>query len=75
MCEECLNIGLLEFWSLQNAVKFELNQYLSKQFSTKKFNIGLDSNLHELESNNKHYRQQLTDYASNDCLAMQRLIV
>ncbi|CAF1575156.1 unnamed protein product [Rotaria magnacalcarata] len=75
MCEECLNIGLLEFWSLQNAVKFELNQYLSKQFSTEKFNIGLDSNLHELESNNKHYRQQLTDYASNDCLAMQRLIV
>ena len=37
-CENCLGIRLS--WSLQNAVKFELNEYLSKQFTNEAFHIG-----------------------------------
>ncbi|CAF3398651.1 unnamed protein product [Rotaria sp. Silwood2] len=72
-CETCLGIGLP--WSLQNSVKFELKEYLSKQFTNEDFHIGLDPNLYQLNSNEKRYRQQLSTYASYDCLSMQRIII
>jgi hypothetical protein len=74
-CENCLGIGSSNLWSLQNAVRFELNEYLSKQFSQEDFHIGLDPELYQLNLDEKRYRQQLTTYASNDCSSMQRLII
>ena len=73
ICENCVGVGSL--WPLQNAVKFELNEYLSKQFTHEAFYIGLDPTLSQLNPNEKRYRQQLSNHASYDCLSMQRIIL
>ena len=65
-CENCLGIGSFDFWSLRNVVKFELHEYLSKQFTNEAFHIGLDPNLYQLSPTEKSYRQQLSTYASNN---------
>ncbi|CAF2957428.1 unnamed protein product [Rotaria sp. Silwood2] len=68
LCEACIGIGPSEIWSLQNSVAFELNEYLPKKLTNQGFNMGLDPNLRHMDSKEKHYRQQLSTYALNDCL-------
>ncbi|CAF3260631.1 unnamed protein product [Rotaria sp. Silwood2] len=75
LCEACIGIGPSELWSLQNAVAFELNEYLPKILTNQGFNMGLDPNLRHMDSKEKHYRQKLSTYALNDCLSMQRIII
>ncbi|CAF4430412.1 unnamed protein product, partial [Rotaria magnacalcarata] len=52
-----------------------LDEYLPKILTRAQFNIGLDPNLFNLDSAEKQYRQQLTKYALNDCLSMQRILI
>ncbi len=53
----------------------ELNGYLSKILTNQNFNIDLDPNLYHTNTGENSHRQQLTTYALNDCLSMQRIIV
>ncbi|CAF5117492.1 unnamed protein product, partial [Rotaria magnacalcarata] len=39
------------------------------------FNIGLDPQLSQLNLKERQNRQKLTNYAANDCLSMQRLLI
>ncbi|CAF1264452.1 unnamed protein product [Rotaria magnacalcarata] len=39
------------------------------------FNIGLDSQLSQLNLKEQQERKKLTNYAANDCLSMQRLLI
>ncbi|CAF4550160.1 unnamed protein product, partial [Rotaria sp. Silwood2] len=75
VCEKCLGKKSGDLWSLQDAVAYELEQYLSKQLTTEDFNIGLDSNLYHMNDEEKHYREQLTTYALHDCLSMHKIII
>ncbi|CAF4554853.1 unnamed protein product [Rotaria sp. Silwood2] len=75
ICEECIGRKPSEPWSLQDSTAYLLNEYLPKTLTRGKFNIGLDPNLFDLDFKEKQYRQQLTTYALNDCLSMQRILI
>ena len=73
-CEQCIGKNLSEPWSLQDSTAHLLNEYLPKLLTRGKFNIGLDNNLFNLDFKEIQYRQELTLYALNDCLSMQRIL-
>ena len=75
LCESCIGKASTELWSLQDAVIYQLHEWLDKRVTNSPFDIGLDLELCRLNSAQKEYRQYLTKYAANDCLSMQRLII
>ncbi|CAF4900774.1 unnamed protein product, partial [Rotaria sp. Silwood2] len=75
ICEQCIGKKPSELWSLQDSTAYLLKEYLPKTLTREKFNIGLDPNLFNLDFKEKHYRQQLTTYALNACLSMQRILI
>ncbi|CAM4765387.1 unnamed protein product [Rotaria magnacalcarata] len=75
VCEKCIGKSSHELWSLQNAVSYELNEWLDKRSTKSHFNIGLDPQLSQLNLKEQQDRQKLTSYAANDCLSMQRLLI
>ena len=74
-CKQCIGKNLSEPWSLQNSTAHLLNEYLPKILTREKFDIGLDSNLFNLDFKEIQYRQQLITYALNDCLSLQRILI
>lgn len=60
-----------EKWSIQDAIAYTINQYLSKRETLWKWDIGLDQ---RLPTRNKHkpqnYRNRLIQYATHDCTAL-----
>jgi hypothetical protein len=74
LCESYLNPEPLHSWALQDPVALELNEYLLKTLTNERFSIGLDPNLHSHDHGDNQYCQELTTYAVNDVLSMQRLI-
>ncbi|CAF4307240.1 unnamed protein product [Rotaria sp. Silwood2] len=75
ICERCLGIHQNNPWSLQDAVAYQLNQWLDKRHTRSPFDIGLDPTLIHLNSEELNYRQIMTTYAINDCLAMHQIII
>ncbi|CAF5162219.1 unnamed protein product [Rotaria magnacalcarata] len=75
VCEKCIGKSSHELWSLQDAVSYELNEWLDKRSTMSYFNIGLDPQLSQLNLKERQNRQKLTNYAANDCLSMQRLLI
>jgi len=61
--------------SLQDAVAFELRQWLDKRLTCQPFNIGLDPQLRRLNPREFQCRQSLYTYAANDCDAILRIII
>ncbi|CAF2597574.1 unnamed protein product [Rotaria sp. Silwood2] len=59
----------------QDAVVYELNEWLDKRSTISYFNIGLDPQLFQLNFKEQQDRQNFTIYAANDCLSMQRLLM
>ncbi|CAF3320430.1 unnamed protein product [Rotaria sp. Silwood2] len=58
-----------------DAVVFQLNEWLDKRQSRSSFDIGLDTNIFHMNELEKQYRNQLTRYAVDDCLSMQRILI
>ncbi|CAF3391694.1 unnamed protein product [Rotaria socialis] len=75
ICEKCIGKSSHELWSLQDAVSYELKEWLDKRSTMSSFNIGLDPQLSQLNLNEQQIRQILTNYAANDYLSMQRLLI
>ncbi|CAF5196623.1 unnamed protein product, partial [Rotaria magnacalcarata] len=75
VCEKCIGKSSHELWSLQDAVSYELKEWLDKRSTMSYFNIGLDPQLSQLNLKEQQDRQKLTNYAANDCLSMQRLLI
>ncbi|CAF1914360.1 unnamed protein product [Rotaria magnacalcarata] len=75
ICEECLGLQKTNTWSLQNAVAFELSQWLDKRQTTSNFDIGLDPTLYHFNSAETEHRQSLIRYAVYDCLSMQQIML
>lgn len=62
-------------WSLQDAVVYVLNQYLSKKYTLRKWSIGLDICLQNYDKQySLNHRNKLIMYAANDCLSVAQLI-
>lgn len=74
-CESCLGIAPNNPWSLQNAMAYKLNIWLDKRYSRSQFNMGLDPQLKHLNSKELEHRQQMTNYAADDCLSMHQLLI
>ncbi|CAF3861592.1 unnamed protein product [Rotaria sp. Silwood1] len=75
LCEECINISPSNPWGLQDAIAFQLHEWLDKRHSTSSFHIGLDTNLFPMNEREQQHRHQLTRYAADDCLSMQRILI
>jgi hypothetical protein len=75
LCEQCLGKTPSHIWSLQDCIAIEFKEYLSKQLTIQDFDIGLDSNLYPMNPDELHYRQMLIEYAINDCIATQRILI
>jgi hypothetical protein len=75
ICEACIGILPNNTWSLQDAVAYELKQWLDKRQTRSQFDIGLDPKLVHLNSNELAHRQTLTLYAAYDCDAIYQLII
>jgi hypothetical protein len=74
-CKNCFGINHDGPLALQDAVAFELRQWLDKRLTRQSFNIGLDPQLRKLNSREFQYRQSLYTYAANDCDAIHRIII
>ncbi|CAF3502743.1 unnamed protein product [Rotaria sp. Silwood2] len=74
-CESCLGINPTDTWSLQNAVAYELHQWLDKRFTRSSFDIGLDPQLYHFNINEIAHRTTLTNYATFDCLSIYQLLI
>lgn len=74
-CEECIGKNPNEKWSLQDAVAFQLKEWLDKRQTCSSFDMGLDPKLKETDQNELEFLRILTDYAANDCLAMEKLMI
>jgi hypothetical protein len=70
MCELCIGKDPSNSWSLQDCAAYQLNQYLSKIYSESAFDIGLDPTFYRRNSMELEHRENLSDYAFNDCLSM-----
>ncbi|CAF2691878.1 unnamed protein product [Rotaria sp. Silwood2] len=67
---------LNELWSLQDAIAYIFNQYLSKQYTLRKWSIGLDVRLPNRDPQiSSSYRRTLVKYAIYDCLSMAQLLL
>ncbi|CAF1418304.1 unnamed protein product [Adineta steineri] len=75
LCERCLGKEASHTWFLQDGILYSFEEYLPKELTCVKFNIGLDHNLFTMNSDELSYREKLTKYAINDCIAMQRIIM
>lgn len=75
LCETCIGKLPSEPWSLQDSIAYTLNEYHSKILRNHNFGIGLDPQLFHRNTLELNHRSQLTNYALNDCLSMQRLII
>ncbi|CAF1383347.1 unnamed protein product [Adineta steineri] len=62
-------------WSIQDAMVYLFNQYLSKKETLCKWSIGLDRRLTNVNGNSFCHRQRLITYATNDCLSLLQLIL
>ncbi|CAF3648299.1 unnamed protein product [Rotaria sordida] len=51
------------------------NEWVDKRPSASSFDIGLDTNLFHMNELEQQYRNQLTTYAANDYLSMQRILI
>jgi hypothetical protein len=74
-CKNCFGINHDGPLALQDAVAFELRQWLDKRLTRQSFNIGLDPKLRRLNPREFQYRQSLYTYAANDCDAIYRIII
>jgi hypothetical protein len=75
ICERCIGKKPTEPWAIQDSIAFLFKEYLSKILTREKFHFGLDPHLFRLDHDEKQYRQELTNYALNDCAAMQRILI
>ena len=75
LCEQCIGKEDSQLWSLQDAVAFELNEWLDKRSTLSDFDIGLDPQLASLTGIRKENRKRMTIYAADDCLSMERLLI
>ncbi|CAF4142432.1 unnamed protein product [Rotaria sordida] len=67
---------LNELWSLQDAIAYVFNQYLSKQYTLRKWSIGLDVRLPNRDPQfSSSYRRKLVKYAIYDCLSMAQVLL
>ena len=73
-CERCLGKSPTNTWSLQDAVAFQLKEWLDKRSTQSTFDIGLDPRFNTTDPAHRKLREQLSEYASNDCLAIERLL-
>ena len=75
LCERCIGKNPSETWSLQDAVAFQIGEWLDKRYSRSDFDIGLDPAFNFSSAALRQRQEILSTYASNDCLSMQRLLV
>jgi hypothetical protein len=75
ICETCIGILPNNPWSLQDAVAYELNQWLDKRQTRSQFDMGSDPKLVHLNSNELAHRQTISNYAAYDCDAIYQLII
>jgi len=74
-CRNCFGIGHKSLISLQDVVAFQFNEYLNKEFTGENFMIGLDPKLViNMNTNEYNHRKKLSQYASNDCDSIFRII-
>lgn len=74
-CEKCLGRKPDQKWKLLDAVAHQLNECLDKRHTCSPFDIGLDPQLKQLRPEQLKYRSILTDYAANDVLSMEKLMM
>jgi hypothetical protein len=74
-CKNCFGIDHDGPLALQDAVAFELRQWLDKRLTVQSFDIGLDPQLKRLNPREMKYRQSLCTYAANDCDSIYRIII
>src|SRR5262249_24754485 len=75
LCENCLKKKTTDTWKLQDAVAYQLHEWLDKRHTCSPFDIGLDPRLNELNPEQLEYRTTLINYAADDCLAMEKLMI
>lgn len=75
ICESCIGIQANNPWGIQDAAGYQLHKWLDKRLTRSPFNIGLDPNLVQLNSNQLEYREIITRYAAYDCDAMFQLLI
>ena len=75
--QKCFGINHDNAIALQDAVAFQLDQYLNKNSSREAFDIGLDKKLKcsRLNPEEIEYIERLANYAADDCDAIYQLIV
>jgi hypothetical protein len=74
-CETCIGMNSGDTWSLQDAVAFELHEWLDKRQTRSSFDIGLDQSLYRLNSAQLEQRELMSRYAADDCLSMEKLLI
>ncbi|CAF3020466.1 unnamed protein product [Rotaria socialis] len=70
-----LKVRTGELWSLQDAVVYIFQQYLSKRDTLRRWSIGLDNRLTNSTRSSTHHRSKLIKYAAYDCLSLAQLVV
>ena len=73
-CEQCIKKNPDGKWSLQDAVAYQLGEWLDKRQTCSPFNIGLDPKLNRSQDG-LEFRETLIQYAVNDCLSMEKLMI
>ena len=74
-CEECIGKDTNEQWSLQDAVAYQLEEWLDKRHTCSPFDMGLDPRLNRSQQKATERQTTLIDYAANDCLSMEKLMI
>lgn len=74
-CEDCLGKQPNQPWKLLDAVAHQLHEWLDKRRTCSAFNIGLDPQLRQLTTEQLEYRSILTNYAANDVLSMEKIMI
>jgi hypothetical protein len=74
-CEDCLGKKPDQPWKLSDAVAHLLHEWLDKRHTCSPFNIGLDPQLRQLSTEQLEYRTILTNYAANDVLSMEKVMI
>lgn len=74
-CETCIGKKSNDKWKLMDAVAYQLSEWLTKKYTCSPFDVGLDPRLHQSNAKDKGYHEKLANYAANDVLAMEKLII
>jgi hypothetical protein len=74
-CEKCIGKKPKDTWKLLDAVAYQLHEWLDKRHTCSPFNIGLDPKLYQLSIEELEYRKTLSQYAANDVLSMEKLMI